>query len=273
MVELATLSPSRANDFLLCPLKYRFRTVDRLPEPPSPAAFKGTLVHAVLEELFDRAPGERTLDTAIALLPGCYRVLAEKDPECAQLYPDQSAVEALFAQCTVLLRAYFGLERPDRLEPAEREKFVSVMLDTGLELRGYIDRVDVAPGGEVRLVDYKTGRQPRPQYAREAEFQMRFYALLRHRLDGVLVHTLQLMYLGSRSIKSMRPTGGDIERTEAEVLGIWDDITTCAETGNWPARQSKLCGWCHFKPLCPAWGNAAPTPPDITAVAGRALLA
>ncbi|MGW9826067.1 putative RecB family exonuclease [Brevibacterium pityocampae] len=272
MVELAALSPSRANDFVQCPLKFRFRTVDRLPEPPSPAAFKGTLVHAVLEQLFDAPAAERTLDTAAGLLPGRYATLAAKDPEVAAMYPDEQAVDVLFRESTELLRAYFVLELPDRLEPAERERFVSVTLDSGLVLRGFIDRVDVAPGGQVRLVDYKTGKQPKPQYGREAEFQMRFYALLRLRMDGVLVHTLQLMYLGSRSIKSFHPTLADVERTEAEVLGIWDDITASARSGRWRARKSPLCGWCHFKPLCPAWGNTPPEPPPITAIAGTDLL-
>ncbi|MFZ1669602.1 MAG: PD-(D/E)XK nuclease family protein, partial [Candidatus Nanopelagicales bacterium] len=43
------LSPSRASDFLTCPLLFRFRAIDRIPERPSSAAVRGTLVHAVLE--------------------------------------------------------------------------------------------------------------------------------------------------------------------------------------------------------------------------------
>ncbi|NLG21049.1 MAG: PD-(D/E)XK nuclease family protein, partial [Actinomycetales bacterium] len=46
------LSPSRASDFMQCPLLYRFRVIDRLPEPPSAAAARGTLVHAALERVF-----------------------------------------------------------------------------------------------------------------------------------------------------------------------------------------------------------------------------
>lgn len=49
----ASLSPSRASDFMQCPLLYRFRVIDRLPEKPSEAATRGTLVHSVLERLFD----------------------------------------------------------------------------------------------------------------------------------------------------------------------------------------------------------------------------
>ena len=57
-----SLSPSRALDFQSCPLLYRFRVLDRLPEPPSPAAVRGTLVHSVLEALYDLPAGQRTLD-------------------------------------------------------------------------------------------------------------------------------------------------------------------------------------------------------------------
>jgi putative RecB family exonuclease len=51
-------------------------------------------------------------------------------------------------------------EDPTRLEPAERELYVETDLD-GLTLRGYVDRLDLTPSGEMRVVDYKTGRSLR----------------------------------------------------------------------------------------------------------------
>jgi len=58
-VIIGALSPSRAGDFMTCPLLYRFRVIDQLPEKPSPAAVRGTVVHAVLERLYD-LPAPRT---------------------------------------------------------------------------------------------------------------------------------------------------------------------------------------------------------------------
>src|SRR5688572_19846862 len=55
-----SLSPSRAADFKTCPLLFRFRTIDRLPERPTADQVRGTLVHAVLERLFDLPAAERT---------------------------------------------------------------------------------------------------------------------------------------------------------------------------------------------------------------------
>ncbi|GAA2091746.1 PD-(D/E)XK nuclease family protein [Brevibacterium salitolerans] len=270
MAELLALSPSRANDFVQCPLKFRLRTVDRLPEPPSEAAFRGTLVHAVLERLFDVPAPERTLEQAVAGISPALEALREKDGETvAELFPEPHHVQRLQQQARVLLEGYFSLELPDKVEPAAREQFVQARLDMGLKLRGFVDRTDRAPGGQVRLVDYKTGKQPKPQYGREADFQMRFYALVHWLSDRELVHTLQLFYLGSRTTVAKRPTAADVERTEHEILSLWDEIARAAETDRWRPRRSPLCGWCHFKPICPAWGGTPPPTPEITAIAGR----
>ena len=46
-----SLSPSSIAAFKECPLAFKFSYVERLPEPPSAAASKGTLVHKALELL------------------------------------------------------------------------------------------------------------------------------------------------------------------------------------------------------------------------------
>ena len=73
------LSASRANDFRQCPLLYRFRSIDRFPEPTTEAQFKGTVVHAVFERLFDLPLAERIPSAAIDLLPTIFRELHAKE--------------------------------------------------------------------------------------------------------------------------------------------------------------------------------------------------
>src|SRR5665647_1437783 len=90
-VRTPGLSPSRANDYLQCPLLFRFRVVDRLPEPPSAAAVRGTLVHSVLERLFDAPAGSRTLEAARALLDPCWEQMLAERPECAEVLDDAAA--------------------------------------------------------------------------------------------------------------------------------------------------------------------------------------
>jgi putative RecB family exonuclease len=260
----ASLSPSRASDFMQCPLLYRFRVIDRLPEKPSDAATRGTLVHAVLERLFDAPAAERTAPRAKSLIPGQWERLRETRPEVVELFaddPDGERLAGWLAEAERLVERWFTLEDPTRLEPAERELFVEAELASGLRLRGIIDRVDVAPSGEVRIVDYKTGKAPRPEYAEGALFQMKFYALVVWRLKKVVPRRLQLVYLGSGDVLTYDPVLADLERVERKLLALWEAIRLATETGDWRPRPTKLCGWCDHQAHCPEFGGAPPPYP------------
>ncbi|MCX4821925.1 RecB family exonuclease [Streptomyces sp. NBC_01142] len=259
-----SLSPSRASDFMQCPLLYRFRVIDKLPEKPSEAATRGTLVHAVLERLFDDPAAERTVPRARAMVPGQWTRLLETKPELAELFAGDAEGERLkgwLGEAEQLVERWFSLEDPTRLEPAEREMFVETELESGLRLRGVIDRVDVAPTGEVRIVDYKTGKAPRPEYSEGALFQMKFYALVVWRLKAVVPRRLQLVYLGSGDVVTYDPVLADLERMERKLLALWEAIRQATETGDWRPRPTKLCGWCDHQAVCPEFGGTPPVYP------------
>ncbi|MGC5346623.1 RecB family exonuclease [Streptomyces sp. DT171] len=247
-----------------CPLLYRFRVIDKLPEKPSEAATRGTLVHAVLERLFDDPAVERTAPRARAMVPGQWDRLLGSRPELAELFAGEDGGERLsrwLTEAEGLVERWFSLEDPTRLEPAERELFVETELDSGLRLRGVIDRIDVAPSGEVRIVDYKTGKAPRPQYAEGALFQMKFYALVIWRLKGVVPRRLQLVYLGSGDVLTYDPVVSDLRRVERKLLTLWDAIREATATGEWRPRPTKLCGWCDHRAVCPEFGGTPPVYP------------
>jgi putative RecB family exonuclease len=245
---------------MTCPLLYRFRVIDRLPEPPSPAAARGTLVHAVLERLFDRPAAERTPQAARSLLNPEWDRLVAETPELATLFTDQTGRDTWTAEVTEMIERYFTMEDPTRIEPAERELYVETTIDTGLRLRGYVDRVDVASGGEVRVVDYKTGTAPREEFEARALFQMKFYALVLWRLRGEVPRLLQLMYLGNGEILRYQPDEGDLLATERKIRALWRAIERAMESGDWRPRPSRMCDWCAHKIICPAYGG---TPPPL----------
>ena len=248
-----------------CPLLYRFRVIDRLPEKPSAAAARGTLVHSVLERLFDAPAGERTAPRAESLVPGQWDRLRASRPEVVELFSDDPDGERLarwLGEAERLVERWFTLEDPTRLEPAERELFVETELDSGLRLRGIIDRVDVAPTGEVRIVDYKTGKAPRPEYAEGALFQMKFYALVVWRLRSVVPRRLQLVYLGSGDVLTYDPV--DRRSGAASSGSCWRcgrRSGEATETGDWRPRPTKLCGWCDHQAHCPEFGGTPPPYP------------
>jgi len=250
---------------MTCPLLYRFRVIDRLPEPPTAATARGTLVHAALERLFDLPAAERTPEAARALLVPEWERLAAEEPELAALFPDDAERASWLQSAVAIMDAYFSLEDPRRLEPAERESYVETTLDTGLRLRGYIDRLDVAPGGEIRIVDYKTGRAPREAYEASALFQMKFYALVIWRLRGQVPRLLQLMYLTEGEVLRYAPEESDLLATERKITALWRAIDRARTAGDWRPRPSRLCEWCNHKAFCPEFGG---TPPPLPAEDG-----
>src|SRR6478609_5125760 len=122
---IGAISPSRAGDFMSCPLLYRFRMIDKLTEPPSPDAVRGTVVHKVLEDLFDLPAAERTPQQADSMLAPAWDALVEQEPELAEMFPADTGLAAAewLATCRDVLERYFTLEDPRRLEPAERELY------------------------------------------------------------------------------------------------------------------------------------------------------
>jgi putative RecB family exonuclease len=259
-----SLSPSRAADFLTCPLLYRFRVIDRLPEAPSQAMARGTLVHAVLERLFDAPAASRSQETAEALMEPEWDRLVVAEPELAALFADEAERGAWLAQAREMIGRYFTLEDPTRLEPAHRELQVEAVLASGLRLRGYVDRLDVATTGEIRIVDYKTGTAPRADFEGRALFQMRFYALVLWRTQGTVPRLLQLMYLGNGEIIRYAPDEADLLATERKIEALWRAIERAMAAGDWRPRPGKLCDWCAHQSLCPAFGG---TPPPLPSVA------
>ena len=255
---LGAISPSRAADFKDCPLRYRYRVVDRLPEPPSPAAVRGTVVHKVLEDLFDLAAGDRTSERAEAMIDGAWAHVARNEPARGALFgPEEGSEEASWlASCAQVLRRYFELEDPRALEPAARELYVETLLESRLLLRGYVDRIDVAPDGAIRIVDYKTGRSAAEGFEAAALFQMRFYALVIWRTRGIVPAVLRLVYLGNTEILEYVPDEDDLRATERHLQALWRAIQDAHASGDWQPSRGRACTWCSFQAHCPEYGGA-----------------
>jgi putative RecB family exonuclease len=299
-----SLSPSRAADFKTCPLLFRFRTIDKLQEQPTADQVRGTLVHAVLERLFDLPAAERTPTAAAALVEPSWAALLEAEPELAAIFAaatapsrpldpaallaeadatgqpalvdatgqpalvevpatDEAArLAAFLGGATALLDGYFAVEDPRRLEPAEREALISTMVDDTLLIRGYIDRLDVSPAGDLRVVDYKTGGAPREAFEGRALFQLKFYALVLWRTRGVVPRVLRLLYLKDAEVCDYSPDAEELERFERTLVALSEAIERAKREQDFRPKPSRLCGWCSHQALCPEFGG---TPPPFPA--------
>ena len=255
-----SLSPSRAADFKNCPLLYRFRVIDRLPQAPSLAATRGTLVHAALERLYDLPAVARTPQAARDMVGPQWQRLVAEDPARAELFAEDSDGAQLarwLDSARELVGNYFALEDPTRLEPAAREQLVEAVVD-GLRLRGYVDRLDVSPAGDLRVVDYKTGAMPGAAFESHALFQMKFYALVLWRSRGVLPRQLKLLYLADRDALVYTPDADELNRFERTLRAIWAAIAEATRSQRFQPNPGRLCDWCDHQERCPAFGGTPP---------------
>jgi putative RecB family exonuclease len=249
----SSLTPSKVASFKDCALAFRFSAIDRLPEPPSPWATKGTLVHRALELLFCEPPERRT--TSVAL--GCLERAREEmrsHPEFAGLGLDAAAEEAFAAEAETLVRRYFELENPAAVHPIGLELRLEARVDS-LVLRGVIDRLDLDVDGGLVVTDYKTGKPPGIVHEQSRLGGVHFYAFLCEQVLGRRPSRIQLLYLSEPVAIVSEPSDQSIRGLEQRTQAIWRAIERACDRDDFRPHPSALCDWCAFRDYCPAFGG------------------
>jgi len=258
-----SLTPSKVASFKDCALAFRFSAIDRLPEPPSPWATKGTLVHRALELLFCKAPSRRTLATALTCL-GTARQEMASDPEFVGLHLDGDAEDLFAHEAEVLVRRYFELEDPRHVHPIGLELRLEVALGS-LTLRGVIDRLDLDADGGLVVTDYKTGKVPGVVHEQSRLGGVHFYAFLCEQLLGIRPVRIQLLYLSEPVAIVAQPSDQSIRAMEKRALAIWKAVETACDRDDFRPHPSRLCDWCAFRDYCPAFGGDPARARDLVA--------
>ncbi|HUO37221.1 MAG TPA: RecB family exonuclease, partial [Mycobacterium sp.] len=232
-------------------------------EPASVARLRGSIVHAALEQLYALPASQRGRPAALLLVAPAYRRVVTTEPALADGLDPAQLAEVL-AQAETLLAGYYHLEDPTRFDPQACEQQVEVELADGTLLRGLVDRIDVAATGELRVVDYKTGRSPpraRALAEFKAMFQLKFYAVALLRSRGVLATRLRLLYLADGQVLDYPPDREELGRFEKTLIAIWAAIRSAAATGDFRPSPSRLCDWCAHRAHCPVFGGTPPPYP------------
>ncbi|HRW37910.1 MAG: PD-(D/E)XK nuclease family protein [Acidimicrobiales bacterium] len=248
-----TLSPSKVSSFTDCALAFRFSAIDQLPEAPTVAATKGTLVHLALEHLFERDPGDRTVEAALADLDRALEELRD-DPDLVGLELDEAAEAAFVADARRLVRRYFEIEDPTTVRPVGLELKLEARVDD-IRIRGIIDRLELDEDGGLVVTDYKTGRSPGVTHQQGRLGGVTFYALLCEDLFGVLPSRIQLLYLGDALTISTVPSEQAIRGLRTKLRALWQAIERACEKEDFRPRPGPLCSWCSFHAYCPAQGG------------------
>ncbi|MEY2406578.1 MAG: putative RecB family exonuclease [Acidimicrobiaceae bacterium] len=248
-----TLSPSKVSSFTDCALAFRFSAIDRLPEPPSVAATKGTLVHAALERLYDLPAPQRTIDVAVRCLGEAMDDLRD-DPELSELGLSADDEAAFLADAERLVRNDFLIEDPTSVQPIGLELMLQAEIG-GVMVRGIIDRLELDRDGELVVTDYKTGRAPNERYELGRMGGVHLYSLLCEKVFGRRPARVRLLYLGDPLEISTSPSAQSTAGIERKVGAIWTAVERACERDDFKPRPGKLCDYCAFQAYCPAFGG------------------
>ncbi len=252
---LETLSPSRASDFKQCPQLFKFKAIDKIETPPTIYQARGTTAHLALQRLFDDAAAARTPDRLFDLFREAWLEL--KPIEFPELFTDQADERQWGIESLGILANYFGVEDPTLLEPLERELDMLEPLGD-MTIRGILDRMEEVDGDLV-ITDYKTGTAPPERYAIPAFFALKIYALLIKRRTGRTPARLKLMYLNGPTVYEIPITEPQLDAMERQLEALWSAINRAISGNHFPPRPGKLCDWCSYQDICPAWTTEAPT--------------
>ena len=254
-----TLSPSKISLYKECALAFRYSAIDRIPEPPSLPASRGTLVHRTLERLFLEPAPLRSRARAGELLSAAWEDLAPT-PDFTGLGLDAAGVEALHGEAGTLLDSYFTLEDPTAVQPIGLE--VMLAADVGsVRLRGILDRLELDDGTLV-VTDYKTGRSPSLYDERARLLGVTVYAYLCEEVLGRRPERVQLLYLANCEALMAEPTDQALRGLRRQVGALWEAIARSCKDGSFRARPGRRCDWCGYRSFCPAHGGSGPGPPD-----------
>ena len=249
--RLFTCTPSRLVAFEDCPRRYRFSYLDRPPPPKGPPWAHNSLgasVHTALRAWFDLPPDRRAPGTVDSVLRPTW---------VREGYRDEEQETLMYGRARQWLVAYLARLDPE-FEPLGVERTVATKTPT-LALSGRVDRIDDV-GGELVIVDYKTGRTGLgPDDARSSR-ALALYVIAAARMFRRPCRRVELHHLPTATVAAHEHTDESLarhlrraEQTAADAMAAEREVKAGADPDTaFPTNPGSLCGWCDFRRSCPA---------------------
>jgi putative RecB family exonuclease len=257
-------SYSRLTTFEQCNLKFKFRYIDKIiPKlEKSIEAHLGSTVHSTLEWLYTQVKEGR--------IPSLDEVIIFYSQEWEKYYtPDFITQNSLthqdyFNKGVEFIIVYYTEHKPFDDNTLEIEKRILIDLDEegNYKIQGFIDRLSYnLKTKEYEIHDYKTANYPPSEEKMHKDRQLALYSIaIKNHYGKDKDVKLTWHFLAFNKRFHIKKSNDDLEKLKKETLEL---IKKIEETKEFPANKSKLCNWCEYKDMCPAWGNSPDSLKDL----------
>jgi DNA helicase-2/ATP-dependent DNA helicase PcrA len=238
------LSYSQIDTYKTCPLKYRYRYIQRIPTPPAAAAVFGNTIHETLRDFYQKAlEGKKpTKKDLLAIL--------EKNWN-DEGYSSKAHEQRMRKEAERMLKTFYdqGYD-PDKLPKYLEQQFV-IKAKQGLRIGGRIDRIDETKTG-MEIIDYKTGKEMN-QKEIDKSLQMSVYALAATD-PGVLKENpediaLTFYFLDTSKKKTTQRTEEQLKQAKKDLIQKAKEI----EKSQFEPTPGVWCDFCEYRLICEAW--------------------
>lgn len=246
-------SHSRLNNFKECPLKFKFRYIDKLEEGDGIEAFMGSKVHSALHYLYSQVK-EGNVPKLEEVLE-YYRKLWNKEyHDGIRIVRKEFSARYYYDKGADLIKRYYENHFPFDENVIALEQKIMINLDGSdgkYVLQGFIDKLIYNEEDDCyEIHDYKTGKWLKSQEEADVDNQLALYSLGVREMfpDAKNIDLIWYFLVHEERVCSSR-TDEELEELKSEVMALIDEIESSTE---WPAKKSRLCDWCGYKGICDA---------------------
>lgn len=241
-----------------CHARYAADQVLPREDDPFAANTIGTDSHAVLEDLMALPATERTQERAKELLIASGQK-AWPDQEDGSYHPLRARWQREVWQ---KVEGLWQIEDPTEVDVFATELKADDIKIAGIPFIGYIDRTDRLPNGNLRVLDYKSGKgkgvdgpaslRKLARFGDQHGDQVRLYDMAVQEMYGEKVDSGALYYIGEGKAREITLDKANAARVRTEFVQSYDELKGSVAAGVFETKPGPLCGWCPLVNICPA---------------------
>ncbi len=246
--KMLVLSNRRIDDYLTCPMKYKYIHILKVPIRQHHSVIYGSAIHQAIKR-YNMALqfGEQvTLDELQKAFRKAWR---------AEGFLTREHEELRYREGLEALSEFYLHAQAEKATPTYVEQHFS-FVESDVKIIGVFDRIDIPDATQPEnglIIDYKTSQvRDEKEAAKKTKSsrQLAIYALAYQHLFKALPSSLELRFLTPKLFI------GQISPTESALGKAHQEIKKAAEgirAGKFPAKPSYFaCDYCPYRTICPA---------------------